>query len=129
MKRTAARLTLILVALAAFFVFAGVSAAEDATAKVDINTASKAQLKTLTGVGNALADRIIEYREKNGPFKNPSDLKNVKGIGPSTLSKNKDRIVAGTPAAVKETPAADKPKTTTPDPKAASDSQQSKPKN
>ncbi len=104
MKSTAARLTIVLTVLTAFFVFAGASAAADATAKVDINTASKTQLETLNGVGDALADRIIEYRENNGLFKTPQDIQNVKGIGPSTFKKNQDRIVVGTPEPAEETP-------------------------
>ena len=97
-------LTAVLTALAALMLFSGVSMAADAAGKIDINTADKAQLKTLNGVGDALADRILDYREKNGPFKTPEDLLNVKGIGPSTFKKNKDRIVVGMPAPVKETP-------------------------
>jgi len=84
--------------------FSGVSMAADAAGKVDINTADKAQLKTLNGVGDALADRILDYRKKNGPFKTPEDLQNVKGIGPSTFKKNQDRIVVGKPAPAEETP-------------------------
>jgi len=38
------------------------------------------------------AERIVQYRDKNGPFKNVEDLLNVQGIGPKTLEKNKDRI-------------------------------------
>lgn len=60
--------------------------------KININRASAAELESLNGIGPALAQRIIEYREKNGPFKTIEELTNVKGIGPTLLEKNRDRI-------------------------------------
>jgi competence protein ComEA len=61
--------------------------------KININTADKDKLCELTGVGPAIAERIIEYREKNGPFKSVDELTNVKGIGEGILQKNKDSVV------------------------------------
>ncbi|KJS28358.1 MAG: hypothetical protein VR64_25000 [Desulfatitalea sp. BRH_c12] len=61
--------------------------------KVNINTATVEQLMTLDGVGRGYADRIVEHREQNGPFKTPDDILQVKGIGQKTLDANKDRIV------------------------------------
>lgn len=61
-------------------------------AKVDINQATKEELMQLEGIGDAYAQKIIEFREANGPFQKPEELLNVKGIGPTTLEKNKDRI-------------------------------------
>lgn len=52
---------------------------------VYINTASSEQLETLPGVGPALAQRIIEFREENGPFTSLEDLDAVSGIGPALL--------------------------------------------
>lgn len=60
------------------------------TAKVDINTASVEQLSTLPGVGPKLAARIVEYRQKSGPFRKAEELMNVKGVG----EKNYSRIEA-----------------------------------
>ena len=60
---------------------------------VNINTASAEQLMTLDGIGESYAERIIEFREKNGPFQNPGDLLKVKGIGEKTVELNKDRII------------------------------------
>jgi competence protein ComEA len=88
------------VSLVAVIFFAGAAMAADHAGKVDINTADKAQLTTLNGIGDALADRIIEYRKKQA-FAKPQDIQNVKGIGPSTFKKNKDRITVGAPEPVK----------------------------
>jgi len=62
-------------------------------AKININTASAAELDKLPGVGPALAGRIIEYRNANGSFKAGEELKKVKGLGESKYEKLKDKIV------------------------------------
>lgn len=62
------------------------------SALVNINTANLSQLETLTGIGAAYAQRIIDYRQANGVFKSTSQLENIKGIGPKTYAKIKDRI-------------------------------------
>lgn len=54
---------------------------------IDVNTAGAAVLESLPGVGPTLAQRIVEYRETNGPFQSPEDLVDVPGIGPATLEK------------------------------------------
>ena len=69
---------------------AGAFAAEGG--KVNINTATIDDLVQLDQVGTRTAQRIIEYREANGPFKAPEDLMKVKGIGEKIFQKNKDRI-------------------------------------
>jgi competence protein ComEA len=61
--------------------------------KVNINTAAKAQLMDLPRIGDKIADRIIEYREKNGKFKRPEDIMKVKGIGEKTFKKFEKRLV------------------------------------
>ena len=61
--------------------------------KVNINTADKEVLSSLTGVGPVTAERIIEYRNKNGPFKSKEEITKVKGIGEKTFQKIKDLIV------------------------------------
>lgn len=59
---------------------------------VNINTADAAQLATLKGIGPALSQRIIEYREQNGGFKTIDEIKNVRGIGDKKFAAFKDKI-------------------------------------
>ena len=60
--------------------------------KVNINTANQSELDRLPGIGPSLAERIIEYREENGNFKNIEDLQNVKGIGDAKFADIKDKV-------------------------------------
>ncbi len=60
--------------------------------KVNINTANSQKLQTLTGIGETTAQKIIEYREKNGKFKTEEELKNVSGIGDSKYNNLKEQI-------------------------------------
>ncbi len=69
-----------------------------ATEEVDINTADKEALTTLSGVGESFAERIINYREQNGAFETVQELTQISGIGQSLIEKNKDILTAGQPA-------------------------------
>ena len=60
--------------------------------QVNINTASMADLDTLSGVGPSTAKAIIDYRTKNGPFGSIEDLLNVRGIGPAKLDAMREQI-------------------------------------
>lgn len=59
---------------------------------VNINTASKAQLEDLPGIGPSLAQRIIDYRTQNGPFMTIEDIQNVSGIGEKRFEQLKSKI-------------------------------------
>lgn len=59
---------------------------------ININTATKEQLKTLTGIGDSTAQKIIDYRNEKGNYKKIEDVKNVSGIGDSKYEKIKDKI-------------------------------------
>jgi competence protein ComEA len=63
-----------------------------ASAPVNINTASLTELDTLPGIGPALAQRIIDDRTANGPFQSPEDIKRVRGIGDALYEQIKDLI-------------------------------------
>ena len=63
--------------------------------KININSATVEELTQLQKVGPKTAERIVAYRDANGPFKTVDDLKNVKGIGDKVLALNKDRLTVG----------------------------------
>lgn len=57
------------------------------TGRLDLNTASAEELARLPGIGEVLAARIVDYRNRYGPFQTPEDLLDVPGIGEATLDK------------------------------------------
>ena len=65
------------------------------TELVNINTASIAELDTLPGIGPTTAQKIIDYRDQNGPFLSIEDIINVSGIGPASYERLKDLITVG----------------------------------
>jgi len=77
---------------------AGATASPGAAArpgKIDLNTATEAQLDTLPGVGPSTATKIVSDRTENGPFRTVDDLMRVPGIGPAKLEALKDLVTAG----------------------------------
>ena len=85
------RMMVLFVALAMVVAFSAPSWAGD-SGKINLNKATAAELSQLKGIGMKYAERIVEFRDKNGPFKQVEDLLKVQGIGTKTLEKNKDRI-------------------------------------
>lgn len=77
------------VAVLTLAVLAATAGSTEPTAKgvVNINTATAEQLKLLPRIGPSTAERIIEFREANGPFKKAEELLAVRGIGEKSLAK------------------------------------------
>ncbi|WEG19235.1 S-layer homology domain-containing protein (plasmid) [Alkalihalophilus pseudofirmus] len=65
---------------------------ESPTFPININTAGFEELQYITGVGDVIAQRIIDYRQANGPFQAIAEIKNVSGIGDATFERMKDQI-------------------------------------
>ncbi len=65
------------------------------TGSININTATATELETLPRIGPTMAQRIVAYREANGPFKTIEDIQDVPGIGPTTFAGIKDLITVG----------------------------------
>lgn len=61
--------------------------------KVNINTATVEELKTLKGIGEKKAEAIIEYRKQNGSFKNKEELMKVRGIGKKLYESFEERVI------------------------------------
>ncbi|MGQ0735076.1 MAG: ComEA family DNA-binding protein [Acidobacteriota bacterium] len=72
------------------------SSAAAAKSVVNLNTATLSQLEELPGVGRATAQRILDYRQKAGPFKKIEELMNVRGIGEKSFLKLKPLITVQT---------------------------------
>jgi competence protein ComEA len=70
--------------------------------KVNINSADAAQLALLPRVGPSIAQRIVEYRKQNGPFKKPEDLMLVRGIGDKTYELLKPYVATSGETTLKE---------------------------
>lgn len=72
----------------------GERAEESESTGIDLNRSAASDLETLPGVGPVLADRIVAYRESNGPFSVVEDLLDVPGIGEAKLAQMRDAIAA-----------------------------------
>lgn len=66
---------------------------EDKEQKININTADLSRLTELSGIGSSIALRIVEHRKRHGPFVDPQELLDVKGIGIRKYQKIKDKII------------------------------------
>lgn len=73
------------------------AAGQEQTTKIDLNTASIELLQTLPGIGPRTAERIVEYREQNGPFEKIEELMNVRGVGEKSFLRLRELIVVMPP--------------------------------
>ena len=89
--RNKRRVLCFLIVVAFVFTMVPLGLAEE-TSKVNINKASIEELTKLKGIGQKYAERIVKFREENGPFTAPEDLLKVKGLGEKVLEANKDMI-------------------------------------
>jgi competence protein ComEA len=78
----------------------GLFLSASALASIDLNTATQSELEAIKGIGPAKAKSIVDYRQKNGPFKNLEALASVKGFGKASVAKFKNDLMVG--ADVKE---------------------------
>lgn len=71
------------------------AASGDIPARVNINTATVGELDLLPGVGEVIAERIVRFREENGPFRSVDDLIHVEGISDRTIDGFRDQVTVG----------------------------------
>ena len=69
--------------------------AKPAAASINLNTATAAELEKLPGIGQKVAARIVEYREKHGPFKKVEELMNVQGVGEKSFLQFRSQLTVG----------------------------------
>lgn len=68
------------------------AAAASAAKQIDINQANEQELAEIPGIGSAMAKRIADFRQENGPFRRVEDLLKVKGIGEKSLEKLRPHV-------------------------------------
>jgi competence protein ComEA len=96
------RFTALALAFALALVVAPAFAADAPAGVVNVNTASAAELERLPGVGETVALRIVEHREKNGAFKSVEDLMLVRGIGEKSFERIKPFVATSGSTTLKE---------------------------
>ena len=64
----------------------------NAPRKINLNTATVAQLTTLPGIGPRIAERIVTYRKQHGPFKRIEEIMNVRGVGRKVFGRIRERL-------------------------------------
>ena len=99
LKRKAIIFSLAIGLLLSFFLTLQIQAASQAASqKININTASVDELQKLPRIGDSVAQRIVDFRKKNGPFQKIEEIMKVKGIGEKTFEQIKDKITVGNKA-------------------------------
>ena len=73
------------------------AAAPASTTVLNLNSATAAQIATLPGIGQKTAELVVQYRQKNGPFKKIEEIMNVRGIGEKSFLRIKDRLSVSAP--------------------------------
>jgi len=74
---------------------AGAQSGQPAAAQIDINSASAEQLTAIPGIGQVMAQRIVQFREEQGPFKRVEDLLKIKGIGEKSFQRIRPYVRIG----------------------------------
>ncbi len=110
--------TLMCMTLAAALAGSVLAATPAGDAQVNINTATVQELQLLPRVGPALAQRIVDFRTSNGPFKAPEELARVKGIGEKSFARLQPYVTTTGATSLKEKVRS--PKTAKPSAKAQS---------
>jgi competence protein ComEA len=77
------------------------AASAPATTVVNLNSATAADLASLPGIGQKTAELVVQYRQKNGPFKKIEEIMNVRGIGEKSFLRIKDRLTVAAAKAEK----------------------------
>jgi competence protein ComEA len=102
MNRTPRFTSLFLAVALLFSALSAFAAPEGGGKKVNINSADASQLALLPRVGPSVAQKIIEFRKENGPFKSPDDLMLVRGIGEKTYALIKPYVATSGETTLKE---------------------------
>lgn len=92
----------ILMTLALAALLTGEALAAGAAGQVNVNTATAQELQLLPRVGPSLAQRIIDFRTANGPFKAPEELARVKGVGEKSFALLKPYVTVEGATTLKE---------------------------
>ena len=97
MRRNFLKMFVVVTLIGAVMVFGSNAMAVEGSGKININTASVDELTQLQNVGQAYAERIVEYREAHDGFNSVEEITEVKGIGPKTLADNIDKLTVDNP--------------------------------
>ncbi|MFQ5877784.1 MAG: ComEA family DNA-binding protein [Acidobacteriota bacterium] len=95
LRASGAFLLAAILALALLPTGAAPALAADRGKLINVNEAGVEELMELPGIGRAYAQRIIDYREENGPFRKVEDLLNVRGIGEKTFERIRNLVTIG----------------------------------